>query len=143
MTFMRPISLMDGDSLPVSAFTENPDGQFVNFSAAAYEKNGTAVTVPDLGCREKTYPINQCAFVCSHATIRPFMLDDAEVKSRPSTSNLRDTKPKSWRIQIHHERISVRLYGMWRVYHCLSGWRNRNGSAGIIRQQEQPVFDYL
>ena len=42
---MNPISLMDGDSLPVSAFMGNPDGQFEH-GAAAYEKRGTAVTVP-------------------------------------------------------------------------------------------------
>ena len=42
---MNPISLMDGDSLPVSAFVENADGQFEH-GASAYEKRGTAVTVP-------------------------------------------------------------------------------------------------
>lgn len=43
---LTPISLMDGDSLPVSAFAENPDGQFVT-GASAYEKRGTAVMVPE------------------------------------------------------------------------------------------------
>ena len=90
---MRPISLMDGDSLPVSAFTENPDGQF-ELGAAAYEKRGTAVTVP-IWDAEKCIQCNQCAFVCSHATIRPFMLDDAEVKAAPSNIKLADTKPKA------------------------------------------------
>ena len=42
---MNPIALMDGDSLPVSAFMGNPDGQFEQ-GASAYEKRGTAVTVP-------------------------------------------------------------------------------------------------
>ena len=76
---MEPISKMDGDSLPVSAFAKNPDGQFEH-GAAAYEKRGTAVTVPTWDA-EKCIQCNQCAFVCSHATIRPFMLDEAEVKS--------------------------------------------------------------
>ena len=84
---MEPISKMDGDSLPVSAFAKNPDGQFEH-GAAAYEKRGTAVTVPTWDA-EKCIQCNQCAFVCSHATIRPFMLDEAEVKAAPEqTSNL-------------------------------------------------------
>ena len=66
---MEPISKMDGDSLPVSAFAKNPDGQFEH-GAAAYEKRGTAVTVPTWDA-EKCIQCNQCAFVCSHATIRP------------------------------------------------------------------------
>ena len=83
---MEPISKMDGDSLPVSAFAKNPDGQFEH-GAAAYEKRGTAVTVPTWDA-EKCIQCNQCAFVCSHATIRPFMLDEAEVKAAQSRQNL-------------------------------------------------------
>lgn len=83
---MEPISKMDGDSLPVSAFAKNPDGQFEH-GAAAYEKRGTAVTVPTWDA-EKCIQCNQCAFVCSHATIRPFMLDEAEVKLLQSRQNL-------------------------------------------------------
>ena len=90
---MEPISLMDGDSLPVSAFKENPDGQF-ELGAAAYEKRGTAVTVPTWNA-EKCIQCNQCAFVCSHATIRPFMLSEDEVKAAPSNIKLADTKPKA------------------------------------------------
>ena len=84
---------MDGDSLPVSAFAKNPDGQFEH-GAAAYEKRGTAVTVPTWDA-EKCIQCNQCAFVCSHATIRPFMLDEAEVKAAPEQTKLADTKPKA------------------------------------------------
>ena len=84
---------MDGDSLPVSAFKENPDGQFEH-GAAAYEKRGTAVTVPTWNA-EKCIQCNQCAFVCSHATIRPFMLSEDEVKAAPSNIKLADTKPKA------------------------------------------------
>ena len=90
---MDPISLMDGDSLPVSAFSENPDGQF-ELGAAAYEKRGTAVTVPTWSA-EKCIQCNQCAFVCSHATIRPFMLSDEEVKAAPEQIKLADMKPKA------------------------------------------------
>ena len=83
---LDPISIMDGDSLPVSAFAENPDGQF-ELGASAYEKRGTAVTVPTWDA-EKCIQCNQCAFVCSHATIRPFMLSEEEVKAAPANIKL-------------------------------------------------------
>ena len=79
---LDPIGLMDGDSLPVSAFVDCVDGQFVT-GASAYEKRGTAVMVPEWDA-EKCIQCNNCAFVCSHATIRPFLLSDDEVKAAPS-----------------------------------------------------------
>ena len=79
--------------ITVSAFMGNPDGQFEH-GAAAYEKRGTAVTVPTWDA-EKCIQCNQCAFVCSHATIRPFMLSEDEVKAAPGNIKLADTKPKA------------------------------------------------
>ena len=90
---LEPISKMDGDSLPVSAFINNPDGQFET-GASAYEKRGTAVMVP-VWDPESCVQCNNCAFVCSHATIRPFLLSDEEVKAAPSNIKLADTKPKA------------------------------------------------
>lgn len=89
---MEPISKMDGDSLPVSAFIDNPDGQFET-GASAYEKRGTAVTVPTWD-PEKCVQCNNCAFVCSHATIRPFLLTEDEVSAAPSNIKVADDKSK-------------------------------------------------
>ena len=79
---MDPIGRMDGDSLPVSAFNDYVDGTFEH-GAAAYEKRGTAVTVPTWDA-EKCVQCNQCAYVCPHATIRPFALTEEEVKAAPA-----------------------------------------------------------
>ena len=137
---MRPISLMDGDSLPVSAFTENPDGQF-ELGAAAYEKRGTAVTVPTWDA-EKCIQCNQCAFVCSHATIRPFMLDDAEVKAAPSNIKLADTKPKAGEYKY---TMSVSPLDCMGCGECITVCPV--GAIEMVPQEsqaaEQPVFDYL
>lgn len=73
---MNPISLMDGDSLPVSAFKDIADGQF-ELGASAYEKRGTAVMIPSWNA-DTCVQCNSCAFVCSHATIRPYLLDENE-----------------------------------------------------------------
>ncbi len=89
---LEPISKMDGDSLPVSAFINNPDGQFET-GASAYEKRGTAVMVP-VWDPESCVQCNNCAFVCSHATIRPFLLSDEEVKAAPSNIKLADTSQR-------------------------------------------------
>ncbi len=90
---MNPVAMMDGDSLPVSTFMDVADGQFEH-GAAAYEKRGIAVTVPSWDA-EKCIQCNQCAFVCSHATIRPFMVSDDEAKAAPANIKLADTKPKA------------------------------------------------
>ena len=79
---LDPVDRMDGDSLPVSAFVEHADGTF-ELGAAAYEKRGVAVSVPSWN-PETCIQCNQCAFVCPHATIRPYAMDEAEVKAAPA-----------------------------------------------------------
>ncbi len=79
---MEPVAKMDGDSLPVSAFMDHVDGQFEQ-GASAYEKRGVAVMVPEW-LPENCIQCNQCAFVCPHATIRPFALTADEVAKAPA-----------------------------------------------------------
>ena len=85
-----PIGRMDGDSLPVSAFKAHIDGQF-ELGAAAYEKRGVAVSVPAWD-ETKCIQCNNCAFVCPHATIRPFALTEEEVKNAPAAAKIVDIK---------------------------------------------------
>ena len=88
---MEPIGRMDGDSLPVSAFAgEHVDGSFEH-GAAAYEKRGVAVTVPHWN-EATCVQCNQCAYVCPHATIRPFALTDEEAAAAPESAKLVDIK---------------------------------------------------
>ncbi|WP_298535478.1 pyruvate:ferredoxin (flavodoxin) oxidoreductase [uncultured Treponema sp.] len=91
---MNPIALMDGDNLPVSAFKDIADGQF-QLGASAYEKRGTAVNVPQWDST-KCIQCNNCAFVCSHATIRPYLLTDAEAAEvEKNGGKAVDLKPKA------------------------------------------------
>ncbi|MEG0301838.1 MAG: pyruvate:ferredoxin (flavodoxin) oxidoreductase [Gordonibacter sp.] len=83
---MHPVGRMDGDLLPVSAFMEHADGQFEQ-GAAAYEKRGVAVSVPAWDAAS-CIQCNQCAFVCPHATIRPFALTEAEAAAAPEGTKL-------------------------------------------------------
>ena len=78
---MFPVGKMDGDSLPVSAFVDHADGTFEQ-GASAYEKRGVAVMVPEWNA-DTCAKCNRCAFVCPHATIRPYAMDEAEVAGAP------------------------------------------------------------
>ncbi|SCP99106.1 pyruvate:ferredoxin (flavodoxin) oxidoreductase [Anaerobium acetethylicum] len=137
---MNPIALMDGDSLPVSAFADIADGQF-ELGAAAYEKRGTAVNVPEWDAT-KCIQCNQCAFVCSHATIRPFMLSEDEVKAAPSNIKLADMKPKAGEYKF---TMSVTPLDCMGCGECITVCPA--AAIKMVPQEsqlhEQPVFDYL
>ena len=87
---LDPVDKMDGDSLPVSAFMPHVDGQW-ELGAAAYEKRGVAVSVPTWDA-EKCIQCNNCAYVCPHATIRPFALTEEEAKNAPANAKIVDIK---------------------------------------------------
>ncbi len=85
-TFMQkisnPINSLKGYDIPVSAFVGHEDGTFEHGSAAL-EKRSIATMVPRWRPQE-CIQCNQCAFVCPHATIRPFLIDDEEYKNAPN-----------------------------------------------------------
>ena len=85
-SILDPVDKMDGDSLPVSAFVDHADGTF-ELGAAAYEKRGIAVSVPKWDS-SKCVQCNQCAFVCPHATIRPFALTEEEAAAAPAAASI-------------------------------------------------------
>ncbi|MBQ6873507.1 MAG: pyruvate:ferredoxin (flavodoxin) oxidoreductase [Clostridia bacterium] len=81
-TILKPVGVMNGYSLPVSAFEDHADGTFEH-GASAYEKRGVAVLVPEwdpTSCAK----CNRCSFVCPHATIRPFAMNEEEVAAAPA-----------------------------------------------------------
>ena len=87
---LEPVDRMDGDSLPVSAFVDHADGTFEQ-GASAYEKRGVAVSVPEWDS-SKCIQCNQCAYVCPHATIRPYALTEEEAKNAPDAAKIVDVK---------------------------------------------------
>ena len=141
---LDPIGLMDGDSLPVSAFKDIADGQFET-GASAYEKRGTAVMVPEWNA-EACVQCNSCAFVCSHATIRPFILDADEVAKAPSNIKLADSK--------HAADATMKFTMTVSPLDCMGCGEcvtvcpaAAKGALKMVPQEsqadEQPVFDYL
>ena len=83
---LRPIERMDGDSLPVSAFLPHADGTFEQ-GASSYMKQGIAVNVPHWDA-DKCVQCNRCAYVCPHATIRPFALTAPEAAAAPAAAKI-------------------------------------------------------
>jgi len=83
---LAPVGKMDGYSLPVSAFAGLEDGQFP-LGVSAYEKRGVAVLVPHWD-ETKCIQCNNCAYVCPHATIRPYALTEEEAAAAPAGTRL-------------------------------------------------------
>ena len=78
---LRPVNAQKGDSLPVSAFAGYEDG-IIDMGLTAYEKRGIAVKTPAWNA-ETCIQCNRCAFVCPHAAIRPYLLDQDEAQNAP------------------------------------------------------------
>ncbi|WP_087066307.1 pyruvate:ferredoxin (flavodoxin) oxidoreductase [Intestinibacillus massiliensis] len=140
---MEPIGRMDGDSLPVSAFTgEHVDGTFEH-GAAAYEKRGVAVTVPAWNV-DKCIQCNQCSYVCPHATIRPYALTDAELASAPEgtkSAPFKAGKGKgTYQFAIAISPLDCMGCGVC-VGTCPTGALSMVPQEGELAQQ--PVFDYM
>jgi len=99
---VEPINAQNGDDLPVSAFVGREDGTFPA-GTTRYEKRGIAVNVPEWQVDE-CIQCNQCAYVCPHAAIRPFLLTADELAGAPAgTSSVKGTggtKEYQFRMQV-------------------------------------------
>ena len=80
---LEPMNRQEGDDLPVSTFVGREDGTFPQ-GTSAYEKRGIAVNVPEWQ-KDSCIQCNQCAFVCPHAVIRPFLVNEKEKGNAPET----------------------------------------------------------
>ncbi|MGQ1946860.1 pyruvate:ferredoxin (flavodoxin) oxidoreductase [Geofilum sp. OHC36d9] len=100
---VNPMNAQKGDDLPVSAFIGREDGTFPA-GTAAYEKRGVAVNVPEWQS-ENCIQCNQCSYVCPHAAIRPFLLDEDEVAGLPEGSTT--IKPNGKNFDGLHFKIQV------------------------------------
>lgn len=78
-----PMNRQEGDKLPVSTFVGREDGTFP-MGTSRYEKRGIAIEVPKW-IPENCTQCNQCSFVCPHAAIRPFLLDQEEARKAPGS----------------------------------------------------------
>lgn len=99
----RPMARHEGDELPVSAFKGIEDGTFP-LGTSSYEKRGIAPMVPQWQT-EKCIQCNQCSYICPHAVVRPFLLDEEEKNRAPHSFETKEARGKgleglAYRIQI-------------------------------------------
>ena len=137
---MEPVGRMNGDSLPVSAFVDYADGTFQQ-GAAAYEKRGVSVTVPEWTA-ETCAQCNQCAYVCPHATIRPYTLNAEEVAAAPEGTKMVDHKMSKGKYKY---ALAVSPLDCMGCSVCVSVCPTK--SLKMVGQEsqlgEQKVFDYM
>lgn len=93
-TVMETINAQKGDDLPVSAFLGREDGTFPA-GTTQYEKRGIAVHVPKW-IPENCIQCNQCAYVCPHACIRPFLINEEEMAKVPAGLQTLKAIPKTF-----------------------------------------------
>ncbi len=138
---MKPVGLMNGDSLPVSAFTDHADGTFEQ-GASAYEKRGVAVMVPAWDS-SKCAQCNRCSYVCPHATIRPFALTADEAAAAPANAVIVDKKGKGK--DTYKYTLSVSPLDCMGCGVCI-GVCPTNSLTMVPRESQdnqQVVFDYM
>ena len=124
---VRPMNAQSGDLLKVSDFVKNGtvDGTWQN-GTAAYEKRGVEAMVP-VWNPENCIQCNKCAFVCPHAAIRPFVLDDKEAESFKGTT-LEVKAPKA--LKGMHFRIEVSVLDCLGCGNCADVCMGKNRETG-------------
>lgn len=141
---VRVINAREGDDLPVSAFTNYEDGTWPA-GTSAYEKRGVAAFVPEWFA-ENCIQCNQCAYVCPHATIRPFLLDEAERQSAPN--GYRTLKAIGKGLDNTQFRIQVNVLDCLGCGNCAEVCPgNKNGKALEMKElstqlDQAPLWEY-
>ncbi|HHY82027.1 MAG TPA: pyruvate:ferredoxin (flavodoxin) oxidoreductase [Clostridiales bacterium] len=134
----RPMARLEGDELPVSAFVERnmEDGTFPT-GTTAYEKRGIAVNVPEWQI-DKCIQCNQCSLVCPHASIRPYLLNDEELKRAPE--GFKTKKPIGKGTEGLHYRIQVYPLDCTGCGNC-ADICPAPGKALIMKDAEQQILE--
>ena len=137
-----PIDKMDGDSLPVSKFVPHADGTFET-GASAYEKRGVAVSVPEWN-EQTCVQCNQCAYVCPHATIRPFALTEKELKAAPKNTKSAPVKAGKGK-GVYTFAMGISPLDCMGCGVCATVCPTKSLTMKPLEEQEdqQKVFDYM
>ena len=136
------VNAQAGDTLPVSAFNDYVDGT-IPAGTTAYEKRGVAVKVPEWQA-DNCIQCNNCAFVCPHAAIRPFLLTDEEAAAAPAGVKLQQGKAV---FKDYKFGISVSVLDCTGCGNCADVCPSKEKALVMkplqSQEAEQKNFDYL
>ena len=136
------VNAQAGDTLPVSVFNEYVDGT-IPAGTTAYEKRGVAVNVPEWQA-DKCIQCNNCAFVCPHAAIRPFLLTDEEAAAAPAGVKIQQGKAV---FKDYKFGISVSVLDCTGCGNCADVCPSKEKALVMkplgTQEAEQANFDYL
>ena len=144
---VKPINAARGDSLPVSAFIGYEDGHF-EAGTTAYEKRGVGVMVPKW-IEQNCIQCNQCAFVCPHAVIRPFLIDENELSAAPDGVKEHNLEAKGKEVKGLKYKIQVSPLDCTGCELCAQNCPSKEKSLVMVPleeelgKKEQENADYL
>ncbi len=136
------VNAQEGNSLPVSAFTDYVDGSTPSGSSA-YEKRGIAVDIP-VWNPDNCIQCNRCAYVCPHAVIRPIALTEEEAANAPEGMK---TLPMTGMAD-YKFAISISAYDCTGCGSCANVCPGKKGAKALAMENmeanagEQVYFDY-
>ncbi len=142
---VRPVNAQRGYDLPVSVFVGREDGTW-ELGTATYEKRGVAVSVP-VWNPDNCIQCNQCAYVCPHATIRPFVLDEEEQKGLAEGVELLKTQGKQFEGTAF--RIQVDVLDCLGCGNCVDVCPGKKGQSALkmapiaTQYDNQKNWDYM
>ena len=112
---VRPIINLEEDDLPVSTYLPYDDGQYMA-GTSRYEKRGIALFVPEWNI-DNCIQCNQCSYICPHATIRPFLLDEDQKAKAPEGFETKKAIGKG--LEGYEFRIQVSPYDCMGCGNCV------------------------
>ncbi len=136
-----------GNELKVSAFMSKPDGRF-NGGTSAYEKRCISDTVP-VWLSDNCIQCNQCSFVCPHAVIRPFLLDQEEYDNASEVIKSRCVKPLNKEYENYYYTVAISVSDCTGCGLCIKTCPGKKTEKALIpdllekQKLEQKIFDYL
>ncbi len=137
------INAQQGDDLPVSTFVGMENGTLPN-GTSQYEKRGIATNVP-CWIAENCIQCNQCAFVCPHAVIRPFLMDENEVKNAPAGT--KTLKPVGKELDGYQFRIQIDPLDCTGCGNCADVCPAKTKALEMkpleSQMEEQKLWDYM